>query len=429
MDVVYLFYGEKNVQVPLDFDPVLFRALITLGQWDLQNSRFLLNYPLEAHQRRTIFTIRPCVEVNKDGQIVSINGFFGRNWTSLEVWDRPCASGYAEIIPAYQQKKVPVPQADFYMEPYAGSYKKPAIYRPVYKEDKDCLDSAVPKPEMFSLFWKEKLVEELHSRKYSPRTIKAYVQHNRDICRFFQKSPEKITGQDLTKYLAYLDTEKNQSSSSMNLAISGIRFFYSNILKKNFVQQQYRPHRDKRLPKVFSRTEIKQLLDAEKNPKHRLLLMLAYSSGLRVSEVVAVKRDHIDLDRKTLLVYGSKGRKDRYTLLSDRAATFIKKYCTLYNIKAWLFPGREKGHITIRTAQNVFEKAVHKARIQKSLSIHSLRHSFATHLLENGTDIKYIQTLLGHVNLKTTARYTHVARRGIRHIKSPLDSTGDDDLD
>jgi site-specific recombinase XerD len=343
MDVVYLFYSGGNIQVPLDFDPVLFRRLLALGHWDVQNSRFLL--------------------------------------------------------------------------------------KRIHKEDKACLDAALPKPETFSSCWNEKLTEELHSRKYSPRTIKAYVQYNRALCRFFQKSPEKITAQDLTKYLSYLDTEKNQSSSSMNLTISAIRFFYNRVLKKNFARQQFRPQRDKRLPKVFSQTEIQLLLETEKNPKHRLLLMLTYSSGLRVSEVVAVKREHIDLDRKTLLVYGAKGRKDRYTLLADRAASFIREYYAMYDVKTWLFPGRGNEHITIRTAQNIFEKAVYKARIQKNMSIHSLRHTFATHLLEGGTDIKYIQALLGHVSLKTTARYTHVARRGTLHIKSPLDSAANDNLD
>jgi site-specific recombinase XerD len=212
----------------------------------------------------------------------------------------------------------------------------------------------------------------------------------------------------------------------MNLAISAVRFFYNNVMKKNFAQEQFRPHHDKRLPNVLSRTEIERLLDREKNPKHRLLLMLAYSSGLRVSEVVAVKREHIDFARKTLLIYGGKGRKDRFTMLSDRVAVFIKEYCALFAIKNWLFPGRDGKHLSVRTAQNVFEWAVEKAQILKNVSIHSLRHTFATHLLENGTDIKYIQALLGHRTLRTTERYTHVARKSVLHIRSPLDTMVED---
>jgi site-specific recombinase XerD len=150
--------------------------------------------------------------------------------------------------------------------------------------------------------------------------------------------------------------------------------------------------------------------------------MMAYSSGLRVGELVMLKKEHIDFDRKVILIRSGKGRKDRFTILSGRAAKFIKEYCGLYKIESWLFPGRpEKKHISIRSAQNIFEKAMRHAEISKALSIHSLRHTFATHLLEAGTDVKYIQELLGHASLKTTQRYTHVARRHLLKIQSPLD--------
>jgi site-specific recombinase XerD len=161
----------------------------------------------------------------------------------------------------------------------------------------------------------------------------------------------------------------------------------------------------------------------EKNPKHRLLLMLVYSSGLRVSEVVALKKEHIDLSRKVIHVRLGKGRKDRCTLLSEKAAQFIGEYCAYFDIETWLFPGqREARPLTIRSAQHIFDKAVRCAGIAKKVSIHSFRHSFATHLLESGTDIRYIQTLLGHSNIRTTERYTHVACRNVLSIKSPLDT-------
>jgi site-specific recombinase XerD len=161
----------------------------------------------------------------------------------------------------------------------------------------------------------------------------------------------------------------------------------------------------------------------EKNPKHRLLLMLVYSSGLRVSEVVALKREHIDLSRKIIFVKEGKGRKDRSTLLSEKAARFIEEYYSFYNIEKWLFPGQCPNRpLSIRSAQHIFDKAVRRACITKDISIHGLRHTFATHLLENGTDIRYIQSLLGHASLRTTERYTHVARRSLLNIKSPLDT-------
>jgi site-specific recombinase XerD len=156
--------------------------------------------------------------------------------------------------------------------------------------------------------------------------------------------------------------------------------------------------------------------------------MLAYSSGLRVSEVVALKKSSIDLARKSVFIRAGKGRKDRYTLLADRAAKYLEDYCALYDIDEWLFPGMPQDqHLSIRSAQNIFNKALEKARIQKQLSIHSLRHSFATHLLENGTDIKYIQELLGHASVRTTERYTHVARRHVLKIQSPLDNLTPDE--
>ncbi|GHT52503.1 hypothetical protein FACS1894106_1360 [Spirochaetia bacterium] len=194
-------------------------------------------------------------------------------------------------------------------------------------------------------------------------------------------------------------------------------------MKKEITRNLYRPRQDKQLPGILSRSEVKQILDSEKNPKHRLLLMLAYSSGLRVSEVVALKREHIDINRLLLLVRAGKGRKDRYSILSRKTAEYIKEYYSVYEINDWLFPGQPSGkHLSIRSAQYVFDKAIRKAEICKDVSIHNLRHTFATHLLENGTDIRYIQGLLGHNSLRTTERYTHVAKRSILKIQSPLDS-------
>jgi len=151
--------------------------------------------------------------------------------------------------------------------------------------------------------------------------------------------------------------------------------------------------------------------------------VLVYSAGLRVSEAVALKKEHIDLSRKVIYVRYGKGRKDRCTLLSEKVALLMTEYCALYNIENWLFPGQSAArHLSIRSAQYIFDKAARKAGIEKEASIHSLRHTFATHLLEGGTDIRYIQTLLGHANLRTTERYTHVARRNVLSLQSPLDT-------
>jgi len=150
---------------------------------------------------------------------------------------------------------------------------------------------------------------------------------------------------------------------------------------------------------------------------------MVYSSGLRVSEVVTLKRENIDLARRIIHIRLGKGRKDRFTILSEKAADLLIKYCAVNNIKTWLFPGQPSSHhLSIRSAQHIFDNAVNRAEINKKISIHGLRHAFATHLLESGTDIRYIQELLGHTNIRTTERYTHIARRNVLKIQSPLDS-------
>ncbi|MDR2476767.1 MAG: tyrosine-type recombinase/integrase [Treponema sp.] len=374
MDVVYLFYTEDRIIIPFfDFDPWLGKRLAGChsGYWDRHNSRYILKYRLSKKQYNETFAGRPFLEVRDDG--VRINSFFGRAWPG-------CA----------EDKPISLP-----------GFKKPECF----------LDAHI-----------ELLTTELHSRKYSRRTIGMYIHYNRALCRHLQKSPEEMTDFGIKAYLAYLDQDCGLSASSMNLALSAVRFFYNEVLKRGLAAEQFRPAGDRRLPAVLDQSEVFRLLDMEQNPKHRLLLMITYSSGLRVSEVVALKKKHIDFVRKTILVHNGKGRKDRYTILSSRTSDFIQKYCALFNIENWLFPGQNsRRHMTIRSAQHIFEKAFLKARIPKAVSIHSLRHTFATHLLENGTDIRYIQDLLGHTSITTTERYTHIARRSILKIKSPLD--------
>ncbi|MDR2177892.1 MAG: tyrosine-type recombinase/integrase [Treponema sp.] len=403
METVYFLHQSDRIAVPFfDSDPVVSRIIAKSGAgfWDDTQSQYVIpKKVMDASALRRLFGGWSCVEFIQ-GAPVKISGFFDRPWPPSV--RPPASSGGASR---------PDPEINI---PAAGS---PAL------SDADCLIEAVDLPDLFSASWAARLEAELRSRKYSPQTIRSYLHYNRYFCRRIQKCPEDADSEDFRNYLAYLDKALDLSSSSMNLAISAVKFFYTHVLKKDVVREQRRPRHDKKLPEVLAESEVKDLLDREKNPKHRLLLMLAYSSGLRVSEVVALKKEHIDFRRKTVLVHAGKGRKDRYTLLSDRAADFIQRYCGLYEINGWLFPGVPPNrHLSIRSAQNIFTKALHKARILKPLSIHSLRHSFATHLLENGTDIRYIQDLLGHSALRTTQRYTHVARQSLLKIRSPLDS-------
>jgi site-specific recombinase XerD len=401
VNVVYLFYDEGRIDIPFyDYDKLLFKKLTytKLGVWDCRRRVYEISpRPVSEGALDRVLDGMIRVKVGKDpDNPVMVLGFLGARWD----WGAR----------------------------RTGSLPDSKNARNV-SNDRGCLIQAMALPERFTGDWIDKLEVELHARKYSPQTIGSYVHYNKAFCRVVQKGPKEILPEDIREYLAYLDKTLDLSAASVNLAISALKFFYAKVLKRDFAWDQYsRPRHDKRLPLVLSGAEINLMLNCEKNPKHRLLLMLAYSSGLRVSEVVALKKSSIDPNRKLIFVQSGKGRKDRYTLLSERAAQFLKDYCALYDIDGWLFPGLPSDrHLSIRSAQNIFSKALEKACIQKQLSIHSLRHTFATHLLENGTDIKYIQELLGHASVRTTERYTHVARRHVLKIQSPLDTLAADE--
>ncbi len=266
------------------------------------------------------------------------------------------------------------------------------------------------------------LRRELLSRKYSYKTIKSYLYFNGDFLNFIGKGPSEITDADIKDYLVYLAEEKKSATSTLNQAINALKFYYGDMLERKFIYEVKRPRSDRKLPVVLSKEEIAKILNSVYNIKHKAILMLTYSAGLRVGEVVKLKLEDLDSNRMLIHIKGSKGRKDRYSLLSESALKTLREYWKLYKPGKWLFPAPDKErHITIRTAQRVFEMACERARINKDVTIHSLRHSFATHLLENGIDLRYIQELLGHKSSKTTEIYTHVSNKDFIRIKNPLD--------
>lgn len=271
--------------------------------------------------------------------------------------------------------------------------------------------------------WLEDLRRELVSRKYSPRTIKAYVHYNGEVLKFFGKNPYEITNNDVKDYLFHLVEEKDVSTSTLNTTINALKFYYGEILKRSFVYEIKRPKKDKKLPVVLSQAEVSQILSSVSNIKHKAILMLIYSAGLRVGEVVRLKPEDIDTERRLIRIKGGKGRKDRYTLLSEIALQTLQEYCKIEKARNWLFPSVNKDKtITTRTVQRIFLRACKRAGIKKEVSVHSLRHSFATHLLESGIDLRYIQELLGHKSSKTTEIYTHVSIKNLGAIKNPLDN-------
>lgn len=276
-------------------------------------------------------------------------------------------------------------------------------------------------PMSFDATKQKKLVQALRLRGYSPKTIKAY---SGQIARFSQFTEEHAGTHhnDIVRNYSIELLNRKHSHSYINQAISAIKFYYKHILKQHDLTPYVRPKREDKLPNVLSFDEVMEVLKAVQNVKHQAILYLTYSAGLRVGEVVRLRIEDLDVERKILRINQGKGRKDRYTLLSDVALQIVMRYYRLESPLGWLFPGQKKGkHLSERAAQKIFDRAVETSNVTKKVSIHSLRHSFATHLLEEGIDLKYIQELLGHKSIRTTEKYTHISTKDIRRIKSPLD--------
>ena len=268
----------------------------------------------------------------------------------------------------------------------------------------------------------DKLETELKIRGFSKRTVDTYLFHSKKFLDFAKKEPNAVAEDDAKRYIAYLMSNKKYSPSSINLAISSLKFFYNEILQNNAFNAVKSPKLEKKLPTVLTKEEIKKLLNAAENPKHKLLIEFLYSSGLRVSECVSLKIDDLDLAEKIGKIKHGKGKKERYIILSDNLIQHLQNYIpTKKDNSTYIFSIKNRP-ITIRQAQKVVKEAAKKAGIKKRVFCHALRSSFATHLLEAGTDIRIIQELLGHSNLSTTQIYTKVSTQQLKKVKSPLDT-------
>jgi len=265
-------------------------------------------------------------------------------------------------------------------------------------------------------------VDLLKLKGYSAKTITSYKGHLLRFLAWSDANAAALTAQDVQRYaLSLLDN--GCSHAHVNQYLSAMKWFarVKGVLPLSGFPV-VRPKRESRLTTVLSASEVARLLQATTNAKHRMLLELSYSSGLRVGEAVRLRVTDIDGDRGLIRVRNGKGRKERYTLLSDTLFAKLTDYIRFHRITEWLFPGGDgSGHLTERTVQKMFETARTRAGILKTCSVHTLRHSFATHLLEAGTDLRYIQEMLGHAHTKTTERYTHVSQRDLRRIANPLD--------
>lgn len=265
----------------------------------------------------------------------------------------------------------------------------------------------------------EKTERVLKLRNYSPKTIKSYLFYIRDYIIFSKNNGIKDKQKAIEEYLL-LRHSKKQSSQTINLALNAIKFFYAKVLKNPQKIDLKFAKRSQKLPVVFSRAEVEKILSATENSKYRLMIAIAYGCGLRVSEVIDLKVSNLNIDELTISIREAKGKKDRMSVLPEKLLNDLRNIIAGKKPNEYVFDSIRGGKLTTNSLQIMFKKSLAKTDIKKPATFHSLRHSFATHLLENGVDVRYVQELLGHANIRTTQIYTHVTNPKLKNIKSPL---------
>ncbi len=271
--------------------------------------------------------------------------------------------------------------------------------------------------------WLSKFKQHLENKRFSKSTVDNYVFHVKHMLNYFiERNPEELTNEDIERYIHEYIIRRQRSASFQKVAISAFKKFFG-IIRNVYIdiEEVERPKNARHLPSVFNQKEIKNLLDSTNNLKHKLILSLIYSSGLRLGETTNIKINDIDTRRKLICIRQAKGKKDRYSLLSSSITSLLNSYLDIYKPKIWLFEGNNGKQYNKSNIQKIFKRAKEKANINKFGGVHTLRHSFATHLLDKGTDLRYIQELLGHKSTKTTEIYTHVTNKDLGKITSPLD--------
>lgn len=256
---------------------------------------------------------------------------------------------------------------------------------------------------------RQKMIDAMLLRGFSVRTQRSYLDAVIKLSQYYSRSPEKITVDDLQKYFLYLVKERHQSSASCRLYLNACRFLYLQVLDwKHFDVEIQTPKRPQRIPELLSRAEVRRILNASTNTKHRVMLMTCYACGLRVSELVALQVKHIDSERQLLRIEQAKGAKDRPVLIGQSLLNVLRRYWQEYRSQSWLFYGRERQYpVSIATAQKAFGQAKRNAGVNKIGGIHSLRHAYATHQLQAGMPVHQLQRQLGHNHIDSTMRYVH----------------------
>ncbi len=295
--------------------------------------------------------------------------------------------------------------------------------KPVFSQAKAVdLSSIKAKSLEKNLACPDEYITLLETKRYSLNTARMYTFLFSEFMNYFKEKPlTEINEYDIKKYLHGI-VKQGKSLSFQNQVINAIKFYYEQVL--DMPQRFYeieRPRKEKKLPSVLSEEEIAKVISVTANLKHKAILVTIYSGGLRLSELLNLKIADIQSDRHLLLIRDAKGNKDRNTILSETTLALLRKYYLAFKPKEYLFEGQNGGPYSSKSVQNIMKHALRLANIRRPASTHTLRHSFATHLLENGTDLRYIQTLLGHTSPKTTEIYAHVSTKGIRDVVSPIE--------
>jgi integrase/recombinase XerD len=274
---------------------------------------------------------------------------------------------------------------------------------------------------------RRRMIEELRLRNYSPNTITVYIRCIANFAQHFHVSPDRLGPEHIRQYQLFLVQRKKVSWALFNQTVCALRFFYQHILHRNWMIDYIPyPRHEEKLPVVLSPAEVAAVLEATRNLKHRTILMTIYAAGLRVSEVTHLRVADIDSQRQVICIRQGKDRKDRQVMLSPKLLEVLRIYWKSYRPTVWLFSGESPEHpVSSETVRRICQQAGEAAHLSKRISPHTLRHCFATHLLEDEIDLRRIQLLLGHRNLKTTAKYLHVSNLAVRTTVSPLDRLPD----